>query len=119
MQKIPIRINLFFGVLIAISSCTLSPISFALRDPTRPVLAEYGNDSGDPVVKMIKLSSGQAVANINGKMVKVGDEINEMKVVAIERDAVLLRTSDNTLISIPICHSVVEKSTSKNHENKK
>lgn len=104
--------SLFFGVLIAISS-----VSFALlHDPTKPALE---NDDSGPVVKMIKLSPGPAIASISGKMVKVGDEINGMKVVAIEHDAVLLRTADNSLLSIPICHYVIEKNTSKNHENKK
>jgi len=115
-----IRANLFFGILVAMFSCMLSPVSFALRDPTKPALYDSENDGlGDLVVKMIKLSPGQAVANVSGKMVKVGDEVNGMHVIAIERDAVLLRAADNSLLSIPICHYVIKKSTGKTHENKK
>jgi hypothetical protein len=119
MQKPSTRARLFLGVLIATSSYMLSPIGLALRDPTKPAPAEDDSDLGDPVVKMIKLSKEQAAANVSGKMVKVGDEINGIKVVAIKRDSVLLRTADNSLLSIPICRYVIEKNTGKTHENKK
>lgn len=121
MQKLSLRINLLLGTLIAISFCMLSPVSFALRDPTQPEPFDTG-DEGDfdsLVVKMIKFNQGQAVANVNDKIVKVGDEINGMKVTAIEHDVVSFRTVDNSVFSIPIWHYVVEKNVDKTHENKK
>lgn len=110
--------SLFFNVTLAAFICAL-PASFALRDPTEPQAIDSSGNGNLMAVKMIKLSPGDATANIGGKVVKVGDEVNGMKVVAIKRDAVSLRATDNSLVLVPIYPYVINKSTGKSHASKK
>jgi len=82
-----------------------------LRDPTKPLTAAdinvESNNSGLAVM-MIRLGGDGAAANVNGKMVKVGDEINGARVVAIASTAVEFQAVDKTKFSVPL-HSYIIK----------
>ena len=95
--------------------------SFALRDPTQPATAAVNlGASSSLVVTMIKISHSQALANVNGKMIKVGDEINGVTVVAIKSDAVSFKAADNTILVVPLHRHIVEKKIKGEiHESKK
>lgn len=110
--------ELFFSTLLAALIC-MPQASLALRDPTRPVTADSGADSDLMAVRMIKFKPGDSVADIGGKIVKVGDEVNGMKVVEIKRDAVSLRGPDNSLVLAPIYPYIINKSTGKSYASKK
>lgn len=107
-----LRATLFFGMIL------IAQVSFALNDPTRPATPGSGSNS-DFVVKMIKFYQGQAVANVSDKVVKVGDEINGAKVIAIEHDNVLFRAADGSLFSVSVNSYVVKKSMGESHESEK
>ncbi len=109
MKMIQLRTGLFY-LVIFVTLWSVFPESFALRDPTQPALttADLGNDS-DLVVMMIMVGKGRTTANVNGKMVKVGDKINETKVVAIEPNAVTFYTTEKGKFSIPLHRTMVKK----------
>ena len=114
MKSMRIQVALFFSLLLVM------PLGFALRDPTQPVAANVESDSDlAVVVRMIKFSQGEATANVSGKIVRVGDEVNGMKVVAIENHSVLFRTKDNKLVSVPVNHYSINKKIGENHASKK
>lgn len=123
MKMIRLRIGLFYAVIF-VTLWSVFPASFALRDPTQPALttAGLGNDS-DLVVMMIMVSKGHATANVNGKMVKVGDKINEARVVVIEPTAVTFHTAEKGKFSVPLHRQIVKKNISNVkggvHESKK
>lgn len=105
---IQLRTGLFY-LVIFVTLWSIFPASFALRDPTQPALttADLG-DGSDLVVMMIMVGKGYATANVNGKMVKVGDKINDAKVVVIEPNAVTFYTAEKGKFSVPL-HRVVVK----------
>jgi len=93
----------------------------ALRDPTQPTDPALSVEkNGDLVVTMIMLGKGRALAHVSGKTVKVGDEINGVKVVKIEPALVIFRKADNTEFPVPL-HFEVKKNIylGENNESKK
>ena len=106
---IQLRTGLFYTVIF-VTLWSVFPASFALRDPTQPALttADLG-DGSDLVVMMIMVGKGHTIANVNGKMVKVGDKINDAKVVAIEPNAVIFHTAEKSKFSVPLHRVVVKK----------
>jgi hypothetical protein len=99
-----LTLNMFF---------TTCQANWKWKDPTKPSEAVTVNaklkDSGDFVVNMILVSPERTIASINGKIVKVGDKINEAIVVAIEETKVFLRTMTNTTFSVSLYSYIVEK----------
>lgn len=73
------------------------------RDPTRP--SNYTEVDGDNIsqtesynLQSIMINETRRVALINGRYVKVGDEVGNAKVVAIEKNKVVLSVSGQTKI---------------------
>lgn len=73
-----------FGFFVLTINC------FALNDPTRPLtFSGYKSYSTRGVtVFLIVVGKNRSLANVNGVLVKVGDEIDGLKVTAINKDAV-------------------------------
>lgn len=123
MKIIQVRRGWFLAIGLVVF-CGILPASFALRDPTQPALtaADLGSE-GDLMVTMTMVSKESATANVNGKMVKVGDEVNGTKVVAIKRNVVVFRTTNNVEFSVPLHRYVAKKNLSNAkggiHEGKK
>ena len=111
--------NALVKVVLFFIMYTISIISFAFRDPTQPVSppVAYSVDDTGLIVKMIKRSGNHIVADVDGKIVQIGDEIYGMKVMAINQDFVLLETTTKIEIKVPVYKYVVEKRKVKDHEN--
>jgi hypothetical protein len=110
-----IRYGALFFLILLLSNFALADT--VLNDPTKPAdQAPSAVNSSGLMVNMIIIGSKNARASVNGKMVKVGEEINGAKVIAIERTAVKFSKADNSEFLVPL-HSYIVKEAK--HESKK
>ena len=80
-----------------------------LQDPTRPSYANIDGSPDDPkaapalLLNAIRLSPGQRSAMINNRTVKVGEQVGDARVVAIDQTGVQLQrgTEQFTLQLLP------------------
>lgn len=74
-------------LLLSSMLCWWSPGSMAaLQDPTRPVAVEQQQmqaQHSEAVLSAIIISADSRIAVINGRIFHVGDELDNMKVIAI------------------------------------
>lgn len=94
-------------IILLIGLLFLSAIIFANRDPTRPPDAYLNRESQSTTntksltLNAIVISKSRRVAIIDGKTVKVGDTIQNKKVIKIESDHVYLEDG-NLQIDLPL-----------------
>jgi len=104
MLKIYLTILIFFPVSVLANA--------ELPDPTRP--ANFFVESGEPVyvevfneskkeqlswtLSAVRVSERDKTAILNGKLVRVGDEINQAKVMEIKARSVVINHADKKLI---------------------
>ncbi len=73
-------------------------MAVTIQDPTRPALfKEHTIDSGQLTLTAILISSDRKIAMINGKLLKIGDEVGGYKVNAIDSNTVQLEGISGTI----------------------
>ena len=103
-KKIHLKVLMFFP--------TFALANAELPDPTRP--ANYIVETGEPVyvevfsentkeqiswtLSAVRISDNDKTAIVNGELVRVGDEINQAKVVEIKSQSVVIDHEDKKLI---------------------
>ncbi len=98
---------------LGLGSAVLSSVlSAELTDPTRPPrtrpvdLPAQATGASDWQLRMTRISAGQAVAVLNGRVVQPGDEVGGARVLAIEPSAVELIKGEKRfqveLLRIPV-----------------
>lgn len=85
---------------------SLSHVTYAqpMRDPTRPpgvTASGEEENAGTMRLTAIMNSTGSNIAIINGQILKVGDTIDDYKVVAIQPQAAILE-HDGEQLKLPI-----------------
>ena len=94
-------------IIFLIGLIFLSAVIFANRDPTRPPDAYLNREPQSAAntksltLNAIIISKSQRVAVIDGKTMKVGDTIQNKKIIKIESDHVDLQDG-NFQISLPL-----------------
>lgn len=90
--------------------------AYALRDPTRPYDFKGGVASEERkqlyVLSSILVSRHRRLVVVNGELLKVGDEIQGAKVLAIKKHAVVLAVGD-VQTTIPLVQRKVKQPVSK------
>jgi MSHA biogenesis protein MshK len=71
---------------------SLSAFAQGMADPTRPPSAgaDVSIESGTPVLQSIKFASSGATAMVNGRLLRVGDMLDDSKVVKITESELVL-----------------------------
>ena len=90
---------------------TSSVFAAVYNDPTRPPWVHDKGPkayTGTPVVAGIFYSKTRQVANINGKLVKVGDVVGNASVINIGPQQVTFKRGDKTF-SVALTQQILEK----------
>ena len=72
---------------------------FALRDPTQPLgTKKFERSERNAAVSFIVIGKNRRIANINGQLAKAGDEVDGLKVIAIESNTVQLKDAQGEFL---------------------
>jgi hypothetical protein len=106
------QLTLFISSLL----CLISPMTNAeMKDPTKPpqlaaVVAHNGY-----TLTAIMTSDNKKLAIINGKVVRIGDEIDNAKVTAINSNTVELDAPSGSLTLTLMVYPIVQEEDTKAH----
>jgi MSHA biogenesis protein MshK len=104
------------GAGLLVCSCLVMPVAIAEKmvDPTRPPTApDYAQDAGavaSPVLQSVLISSGRSEAIISGRLVHVGEQLGDARVVKISESEVVLRNG-NDLQTLKLFPSIEKRLT--------
>jgi hypothetical protein len=94
-----------------------------LRDPTRPIgveeITKNTGKYGSFNIRMIVVKNGNSFVDVDGVIVKVGEQINGATVVAIKENGIVLRGADNIIFQSSFYHGIVKKNFSKQNTSTK
>jgi MSHA biogenesis protein MshK len=108
-------------VMVLLYAWLATSAAFAerLMDPTRPPTApDYAHESApaNPVLQSVLISPGRAEAIINGRTVKLGDQVGEAQIVKISETEVVLRNGAS-LQTLKLFPSIEKQLTTERQRN--
>ena len=111
--------NIYFFILVLTAAAVSADVyGESLPDPTRPadftdqaaIKAEVPKEFINWHVRAIRLSASGRNAIVNGRLVRVGDEIDSAKIVAITTNTVVL-SHDRKRVILKLLPEEVKKKT--------
>lgn len=96
MKPIANALDIIFSCTLFLLSFQVNAWTFPRRDPTTPVTYTEGSSKNEKVgydLQSIIIGRTRPLALVNDKFVTIGDMIDNAKVIAINRNSVILEDS--------------------------